>query len=243
MPEVARSDFAVDGCQAQTPLNSPELFNFDRAHRNLTTPALYEAAIRRGEGLLAESGALVVNTAPYTGRSPRDKFIVDEPNSRAFVWWGKVNRPISPDSFDALLVRTVDYLRSREVFIQDCFVGADPRYRLSLRVITEYAWHSLFARTLFTPALELTVSAPDMIVLAAPSVRADPACDRTHSEVFILLDLSRKIALIGGTRYAGEIKKAVFTLMNYLLPFQDVLPMHCAASLGQSGDVALFFLC
>jgi phosphoenolpyruvate carboxykinase (ATP) len=209
-----------------------------QAHWNLEPPALYEEAIRRREARLACSGALVAYTGRHTGRSPNDKFIVKDPSSADKVWWGPVNTPISPEQFDQLYERLCDYLKKKKVFVQDLEVCAAPRYRLPLRVITEYAWHSLFARNLF---LRTRRDNPEITVICAPSFRAVPERDGTRSETFIILHLAKKIILIGGTAYAGEIKKSVFTLLNYLLPQQGVLPMHCSANQGQDGQTALFF--
>ncbi len=221
----------------------PQRSTSPSAHANLSVPALYEAAIRNHEGVIAVGGALVVETGKHTGRSPNDKFIVDEPSSSAHVWWGEINRPISEDRYAALRARVMAHLAEREVFVQDCFVGADPAHRRSLRVTTETAWASLFAENLFirpSPA-ELTHFEPNFLVFDAPTLRADPARDGTRTETFILLHLGRREVLIGGTAYAGEIKKSVFSVMNYLLPDEGVLPMHCSANVGAAGDVAIFF--
>ena len=215
-----------------------------RVHWNLPVPALYEEAIRRGEGLIAAEGPLVCRTAPHTGRSPNDKFIVREPSSEPHVWWGSVNRPIEPEAFDRILDDLGRYLAGRELFVQDRSAGADPLHRLRLRVVTEHAWHSLFARHLFIDhgaAGRPEEGEPDVTVIDVPSFRADPARHGTNSEVFIGVHLGRRLIVIGGTSYAGEIKKAVFTVMNYLLPLQGVLSMHCSANVGPAGDVALFF--
>ncbi|MBI3997839.1 MAG: phosphoenolpyruvate carboxykinase (ATP) [Armatimonadetes bacterium] len=210
---------------------------------NLSAPALYEHAVRRREGLIAEGGPLVVVTVPHTGRSPQDKFIVREPSSDEWIWWGKHNKPIDPDAFDRLHRRMLAYLRGKELFVQDVFVGAHPRHRRHVRVITEYAWHSLFARTMFiVPGdEELAAHTPEFTVINAPGFLANPAEEGTRSEVFILMNLGRKLVLIGGTTYAGEIKKSIFTLLNYLYPLQGILSMHCSANIGPSGHVALFF--
>jgi phosphoenolpyruvate carboxykinase (ATP) len=212
-------------------------------HRNLTVSALYEAAIRRGEGMIAAGGALVVDTGKHTGRSPKDKFIVEEPSSAASVWWGQLNQPISEERYDALRERVMAHLAERELYTQDCFVGADPAHRRSLRVTAELAWQSLFAEDLFIrPAEgELTGFQPDFAIYDAATMRADPARDGTRTETFILLHLGRREVLIGGTKYAGEIKKSAFSVMNYLLPDEGVLPMHCSANVGERGDVAVFF--
>jgi len=210
---------------------------------NLPAPALYEHAVRRGEGLIVQGGPLLVVTVPHTGRSPQDKFVVREPSSESHIWWGKHNKPIEPESFDRLHRRMLTYLRGKELFVQDLFVGADPRYRRSVRVITEHAWHSLFARIMFiVPDDEaLATHTPEFTVIDVPSFVANPAEEGTRTEVFILMNLIKKLVLIGGTTYGGEIKKSVFTLLNYLLPLQGVLSMHCSANVGPAGDVALFF--
>ena len=214
------------------------------AHWNLGTPALYEAAVRRNEGRVAEGGALVCETGTHTGRSPNDKFVVREPSSERDVWWGTINRPFEPAQFDAVRTEMMAALGGRELFVQDCHAGADPEHRLRVRVITEHAWHSLFARTMFlpgAPGVGPHEAGPEFTVIDAPSVRADPSRHGTNSETFVLLNFGERLVLIGGTRYAGEIKKSIFTVMNYLLPARDVLPMHCSANIGGDDDVALFF--
>ncbi|MGQ0571543.1 MAG: phosphoenolpyruvate carboxykinase [Armatimonadota bacterium] len=210
---------------------------------NLTAPALYEHAVRRHEALIADGGPLVARTGHHTGRSPRDKFIVREPSSEERIWWGQHNQPILAEAFEKLHRRMLSYLQGKEIFVQDVFVGADPRYRKHVRVITEYAWHSLFTRTMFiVPNGEALAShSPEFTIINAPRFHADPETDGTRTEVFVLMHLARKLVIIGGTEYAGEIKKSVFTLMNYLLPLQNVLPMHCSANVGPGGDTALFF--
>jgi phosphoenolpyruvate carboxykinase (ATP) len=226
-----------------TDVLTPQRSTSPSVHANLSVPALYEAAIRNQEGVIAAGGALVVETGKHTGRSPNDKFIVDEPSSSAHVWWGETNRPISEDRYAALRARVMAHLAEREVYVQDCFVGADPAHRRSLRVTTETAWASLFADNLFIrpSAAELAHFEPNFLVFDAPTLRADPARDGTRTETFILLHLGRREVLIGGTAYAGEIKKSVFSVMNYLLPDEGVLPMHCSANVGAAGDVAIFF--
>ncbi len=212
-------------------------------HRNLATGQLVEQAILGGEGVLADSGALVFLTGQYTGRSPEDKFIVREPSVEGEVDWGKVNRPFDRARFDALAERVRDHLRDREVWVQDSFAGADPRHRLPIRVVCERAYHALFARQLFVrpSAGELLDHRPEFTVVAAPGFKAVPERDGTRSEVFILLDFARRLVLIGGTLYAGEIKKSVFSVLNTLLPRDSILPMHCSANVGEGGDVSLFF--
>jgi phosphoenolpyruvate carboxykinase (ATP) len=210
---------------------------------NLLEPALIEETIRRGTGRFATGGPLVVDTTPYTGRSPNDKFIVKSDESESDIAWGKVNRDISPETFDKLYDRVCAHLSERELFVQDLRGGCDPNNRIAVRLVSESPWHALFARNLLvrTPADELADFAPDFHIVHAPEFEADPKRDGTNSEVFVLLNLARRIVLIGGTRYAGEIKKSVFTLLNYLLPKKGVMAMHCSANVGQSGDVSLFF--
>jgi phosphoenolpyruvate carboxykinase (ATP) len=214
-----------------------------KASRNLVAAALYEESIRRGEGLAAVAGPLVVLTGKHTGRSPQDKFFVRERGSESHVDWGKTNKPIDQSRFDALLARVDAYLREKDVFVLDAFAGADPAYRLPIRVVTEYAWHNLFARHLFIPAKgdELREFKPEFAVVDAANFLAVPERDGTRSETFIVVDFGRKLILIGGTTYGGEIKKSIFTVMNYLLPLRGVMPMHCSANVGKAGDAAIFF--
>ncbi|MDZ7344086.1 MAG: phosphoenolpyruvate carboxykinase [candidate division KSB1 bacterium] len=217
--------------------------NTNLEYWNLSTPALYEEAIRRREGIVAHLGPLVVRTGHHTGRSPNDKYIVKEPSSDDKIWWGKVNRPIEADKFDRLYERLLAYLRGKDVFVQDCFAGADPVFRLPIRIITETAWHNLFARTMFIPGngAELAEHKPEFTVINVPRFHAVPEMDGTNSEVFILVNFGRRLVLIGGTSYAGEIKKSIFTILNYVLPLREVLSMHCSANIGSKDDVALFF--
>jgi len=212
--------------------------------RNLSPAALYEHAVRRDEAAIVSTGALTAETGKHTGRSPRDKFFVKEPTSQDAIWWHPGNQAIAPGRFDQLLARMEDFIATNDVYTQDVFACADPRYRLRVRVVTELAWHSLFARNLFIrpTADELMDFEPDFTVIALPSVKADPSSDGTRSETFILVNLGRRTVIIGGTGYAGEIKKSIFTALNYLLPAQNVFPMHCSANTDQNGsDVALFF--
>jgi len=213
------------------------------AYWNLRPPALVEHAVRRGEAQLSRRGALVARTFARTGRSPKDKFIVREPDSESHVHWGKVNVPIEPDVFARLREKVFAYLRERDVFVQDLYAGANPSHRLNVRIVTELAWHSLFARQLFIrpPAEATTDHRPDFTVVCAPRCTADPQHDRTNSEVFVLVNFAEKLVVIGGTHYAGEIKKSIFTVMNYVLPLRGVLSMHCSANIGPDGDTALFF--
>jgi phosphoenolpyruvate carboxykinase (ATP) len=230
--------------QQETGLEGHGIKNVARVYWNLSVSALYEEAVRRREASISVDGPLVCRTGQHTGRSPNDKFIVREPSSEDKVWWSKVNRPIEAAHFDALHQRMLNYCEGKELFVQDCYAGADPRYRLPVRVITEQAWHSLFARHMFieaTDAVGRPVHEPEFTVIDLPGITADPKAHGTNSEVFILLNFAKKLVLIGGTSYAGEIKKSIFTVMNYLLPLRNVLSMHCSANVGPAGDVALFF--
>ena len=211
---------------------------------NLSTPVLYEEAIARREGTVVDGGPIVCRTGQHTGRSPNDRFLVEEPSSAANVNWGKVNRPISVEHFEAVHRVVTEHLRGKDLFVQDCYAGADPAFRLPVRIVTERAWHNLFARHMFiteTDRSALEGFEPGFTVIDAATCHADPALHGTNSEVFILLNLTKKLVLIGGTAYAGEIKKSIFTVMNYLLPLRRVMPMHCSANVGDGGDVALFF--
>jgi phosphoenolpyruvate carboxykinase (ATP) len=214
---------------------------------NLSTPALYEYAVRRHEGRVAHLGPLVLSMGQHTGRAAKDKVVVDEPQTSGDIWWGKVNVRYPVERFDALHRRMCAYLRGKEVFVQDCFAGADQRYRLAVRIITEFAWHSLFARNMFIQQEREreTIKAfkPEFTVLHCPGFHADPDEDQTRSGTFVALNLSRRLILIGGTAYAGEIKKSVFTALNYILPGRGVLSMHCSANVSKNDpdDVAIFF--
>ena len=211
-------------------------------HRDLVPAELCERAIRRNEALLTEHGALAARTGLFTGRAAEDKYIVDEPESSKNVWWGEVNRRLSPEHFERLRADLIEDLAGRELFVQDVWAGADPDYRLPVRVITTSAWHSLFARNMFiVPESDGAVAGTGFTLLHSPGFRADPARHGTRREIFIVLNFAKREVLIGGTAYAGEIKKSIFTVLNYLLPLQGVLSMHCSANVGDAGDVALFF--
>jgi phosphoenolpyruvate carboxykinase (ATP) len=212
-------------------------------HWNLTPAELYEHAIRRGEGIVAEHGPFCAVTSPHTGRSPGDKFVVKEPGSADHIWWGKVNQPLDPAHYDRLHADVVKHLEAQELFVRDLYAGADPSYQLPIRFVTPNAWQTLFVYNMFLrPTLsDLVDFAPGFLVLHAPEYQADPAVHGTKSGTFIVVNLARKTILIGGTRYAGELKKSIFTILNYLLPRQGVLSMHCSANVGEAGDVALFF--
>lgn len=217
--------------------------NVNQTFWNLGTAALVENVIRRREGLLAAWGPLVVRTGQYTGRSPGDKFVVREPSTQDRIWWGAVNRPFEPARFDALYGRLLAYLQGGDLYVQDCFAGADPRYRIPIRIITEYAWHNLFVRQLFVrPDWTKTHEhVPRMTIIDVPKFHAYPDLDGTNSEAFVIVHLAKQLVIIGGTSYAGEMKKSVFTFLNFVLPLQQVLSMHCSANLGPRDHVALFF--
>jgi phosphoenolpyruvate carboxykinase (ATP) len=210
---------------------------------NLSTAALYEAAARDGEGMIAAEGPLVVSTGTHTGRSPKDKFIVREPSSEANVWWGDVNHPITEEHYDRLRARLMAHLADRRLYSQDLFIGAHEAHRRSLRVYTETAWASIFARNLFRrpSAEDLAAFAPNFTIIDVPSFEADPATEGTRTGTAILVHLERMEIIIVGTKYAGEIKKSAFTVMNYLLPDEGVLPMHSSVNVGEDGDPAVFF--
>ena len=224
-------------------LEAHGLYNLNEIFWNLPTPALYEQALLRREGYLSHLGPLVVRTGHHTGRSANDKFIVDEAESHDQIWWGTINKPIPEQNFDTLHQRMASYLQMKDVYVQDCYAGADPEYRMPIRIITEYAWHSLFARNLFIQPKpeDLANHEPYFTVIDSPRFHAMPSQDQTRSETFILVNFHQRLVLIGGTSYAGEIKKSIFSVMNYILPGKGVLPMHCSANIGPDGKTALFF--
>lgn len=234
----------IIGIPSRHGLDNQGIHHLKTVYWNLFPPALIEQIVSRQEGELVTSGAVAVCTGPFTGRSPNDKFVVKDPAlDREDIWWGKVNQPISPEKFDQIYQKMTAYLQGRDVFVQDMMAGASPTYQVPIRVITEKAWAALFAYNLFIrlPEDALATHAPDYVVLHCPDFLADPAEDGTHSSTFILVNFTRRMILIGGTRYAGEIKKSIFSVLNYIYPRQDVLSMHCSANVGDRGDVALFF--
>jgi len=228
-------------------LESAGLNHLGQTYWNLSTPALYEYAIRRFEGLIAHLGPFVVKMGQHTGRAAKDKYIVDEPSTTGNIWWGKINVKYPPERYSALFNRMKAYLRGKTMFVQDCYCGAEEKYRHRVRVITEYAWHNLFARNMFIQIPRdreiIKNFIPDFTVLHCPNFHADPDEDGTRSGTFVALNLECKLVLIGGTAYAGEIKKSIFTALNYLLPEKDVLPMHCSANISKTDpeNVAIFF--
>jgi phosphoenolpyruvate carboxykinase (ATP) len=234
----------AEATKSEYGLENLGLRNLRNVYWNLPTGSLYEEIAFRSEGNFIHLGPLAVNTGKHTARAATDKFVVREPSSEEHVWWGQYNRPFEISKFNAMLYRLQGFVQSRDLFVQDCYAGADPEYRLSVRIITELAWHSLFARNMFIkPATndELRKFVPQFTVISLPSFRALPQIDGTASKTFILLNFDQRLCLIGGTGYGGEIKKSVFTVLNYLLPLDNVLSMHCSANTGKDGDVALFF--
>ncbi|HST25823.1 MAG TPA: phosphoenolpyruvate carboxykinase (ATP) [Gaiellaceae bacterium] len=229
--------------EARVGLDAHGLHPGGRVHWNPTTALLYSHALRRGEGKLAEGGPLVVDTGRFTGRSPKDKFVVREPGSEDRIWWGTVNHELPEDRFEALREKVVAHLDAQELYVVDAFAGADPAHRIAVRVVTGRAYHALFAKTMFIEptADELADFRPQALVLHAPEVEADPKTDGTRTGTFVVLHPTRTEILVGGTFYAGEIKKGIFTVMNDRLPLEGVLPMHCSANVDDDGKVAVFF--
>ncbi len=219
--------------------------NAGTVYWNQTTPMLYEQALRRREGVIAHLGALLVSTGDYTGRSPKDKYVVVEPTSENEIWWGNINQRVSQEVFDNLLRRMQAYMQNKDLYVFDGYAGADPNYRMPIRIINEYAWHNLFARNMFIRELDaekLQNHVPGFTVIDMPRFHAEPEFDGTKSQTFIMVDFGRRMVIIGGTEYAGEIKKSIFTAMNYYLPKQGVMSMHCSTNYGKDkSDAALFF--
>jgi phosphoenolpyruvate carboxykinase (ATP) len=225
-------------------LESLGLHNLRKAYWNLPTEALYEEIVFRGEAKISHLGPVVVNTGRHTARAANDKFIVKESSTQDQIWWGQYNRPFSSEKFEELFNRFQGFLQGRDIFIQDCYGGADPQYRLPVRIITETAWHSLFARNMFIKPKtneEYRRHIPEFTVICVPSFKSFPQIDTTPSNTVIVINFTQKLCIIGNTGYGGEIKKSIFTVMNFLLPLEGVMTMHCSANMGKDGDVALFF--
>ncbi len=230
--------------QADHGLENHGLTNLHETYWNLRRAALYEEIVFRGEGKISQGGAMVVNTGKHTARSPNDKYIVRESSTDTQVWWGEYNRPLGPENFSGLFDRLQAFLQGKDIFVQDCFVCADEEQRVPIRIITEYAWHGLFARNMFLlprSREEYKHHVPDFTVISAPSFQGLPQIDGVNTKTFIALNLAQGLCIIGNTGYAGEIKKSVFTFLNHRLPLLGVLPMHCSANIGRDGDTALFF--
>jgi phosphoenolpyruvate carboxykinase (ATP) len=238
------SEAQADATKADFGLDNIGLTNTRKIYWNLTTEALYEEIIFRGEAQISRLGPIIVNTGKHTARAANDKFIVREATTESNVWWGEYNRPYATPKFDELYSRLQGFLQGRDLFVQDCHGGADPNYRIPVRVITEYAWHSLFARNMFIKPKtneEYRRHVPEFTVLCVPSFKAFPQIDGTPTNTFIVVNFEQRLCIIGNTGYGGEIKKSVFTLLNYLLPMQGIMTMHCSANTGKNGDTALFF--
>ncbi|MDM5156934.1 phosphoenolpyruvate carboxykinase (ATP) [Bacillus sp. DX1.1] len=221
-----------------------ELLNGSNAQVQLSVPQLVEKVLMRNEGKLTSTGAVSASTGKYTGRSPKDKFIVKETSVADKIAWGPVNQPISEEHFNKLYTKVLEYLKEKEeLFVFKGFAGADHNYRLPIQVVNEYAWHNLFVHQLFIRPTEEEAKNHEaqFTIVSAPNFKADPEIDGTNSEAFIMVSFEKRIVLIGGTEYAGEMKKSIFSIMNFLLPEQDILSMHCSSNVGEEGDVALFF--
>jgi len=233
--EALKSDFG---------LSNIGLSNLRKIYWNLPTEALYEEAIFRNEGRVTRLGPFVVNTGKHTARAASDKFVVREDSTEEHIWWGEYNRPYNREKFNELFNRVQGFLQGRDLFVQDCYAGADQEYQLPIRIITEYAWHSMFARNMFLlpkSQEEYRRHVPEFTVICTPSFKAIPNIDDTSSNTAIVLNFEQKLCIIGNTGYGGEIKKSIFTIMNYILPLQGVMTMHCSANIGTEDDVALFF--
>ena len=225
-------------------LDNHGLANLRMAYWNLPTEALYEEIAFRKEARITHLGPIVANTGKHTARSANDKFVVKEPSTEDKVWWGQYNRPFSPDKFNGLYNRVQGFLQGRDVFVQDCYAGADPNHRMPIRIICEHAWHALFVRNMFIlPQTneEYRRHIPEYTVIAVPSFKGIPQIDATATNTFIVLNFSQKLCIIGNTAYAGEIKKSIFTILNYVLPLNGVMSMHASANVGKEGDAAIFF--
>jgi phosphoenolpyruvate carboxykinase (ATP) len=225
-------------------LESIGIRNIREVFYNYGTPALYEQVVRRREGLLAHLGPIVVRTGYHTGRSANDKFLIKEPSTDKNIWWGKVNKSMTEQQYSRLFAKMMAYIQGKDLYVEDCYVCADEKYQFPIRVITESAWHNLFARNMFrrySDEEQLEMHDPQFTVIQMPNFHANPQNDGTNSEVFVIINFGAKLVFIGGTSYAGEIKKSIFTVLNYLMPMKDVMSMHCSANLGEKGDTALFF--
>ena len=234
----------ADALASEFTLKNHGLTNLRKVYWNLPIESLYEEIVFRKEGHITKMGALVVDSGSHTARAAQDKFVVREPSTEDHIWWGEYNRPLSPAKFEEVFNRMLGYLQGRDLFVQDCYAGADKEYQLPIRIITEYAWHSHFSRNMFispTNREEYRQHIPDFTVLCIPSFKAFESIDGTRTPTFIILNFEKRLAIIGGTQYGGEIKKSIFTVMNYFLPLEGVMTMHCSANQGHDGETALFF--
>jgi phosphoenolpyruvate carboxykinase (ATP) len=241
---ISPAESQAEGLRSDYGIENHGLMNLRKVYWNLPTEALYEEAVFRDEGKITRSGPFVVSTGKHTARAANDKVIVRESSTANHIWWGEYNRPYNTDKFNELFNRVQGFLQGRDVFVQDCYAGADPNYRLPVRIISEYAWHSMFVRNMFLlPKTneDYRRHVPEFTVLAMPSFKAFPQVDNTVANTVIALNFAQNMCIIGNSEYAGEIKKSIFTIMNYLLPLEGVMTMHCSANMGKEGDVALFF--
>jgi len=225
-------------------LKNQGLTDLDRVFWNLPDEALYEEIVFRNEGKIVNQGPIIVNTGKHTARAAADKFVVQEESTEDNIWWGNYNRPYSVGKFNELYARVQAFCQDEELFVQDCFVGADPEYRMPIRIITDKAWHSLFARNMFITVNDrdtLKKFVPEFTVICLSGFKVDPKIDGTRTETAIVLNFAERTAIIANSLYGGEIKKSIFTVLNFLLTFEDVLPMHCSANVGENGEAALFF--
>jgi phosphoenolpyruvate carboxykinase (ATP) len=240
-PNLQRETENIGRKNTNYELSEYGLKDLSKVYWNLNADELYKIIEDRGEGIISKDGAVIVETGEHTGRSANDKFTVKEPTSEDKIWWGKVNKPFPQKTFNDIKERMMNYLDGKELFVRDTYAGANPDYQLPVRIINELAWHSLFARNMFVRRTKEEAFKPEFTVINIPSFKADPEKDGLNSETFILVDFSQKLVLIGGTSYAGETKKSVFSIMNYLMPQKGVMSMHCSANVGDEGDVAIFF--
>ena len=240
-PNLIRRTYEIGRKNTNYGLENYSLTDLSKVYWNLNADELYEVVKERSEGLITKDDAIVVETGEHTGRSANDKFTIKEPTTEDKIWWGEVNKPFSQEKFNNIKARMIQYLKGRELFVRDTYAGAHPDYQIPVRIINELAWHSLFAHNMFVRRTMEEIFTPEFTVINIPSFKANPEADGTNSETFILTDFSQKLILIGGTSYAGETKKGIFSVMNFLMPQRGVMSMHCSANVGAKGDVAIFF--
>lgn len=240
-PNLIRKNYEIGRKNTKYELENYSLTDLSKVYWNLNADELYKVVKERSEGLITKDDAIVVETGEHTGRSANDKFTIKEPTTEDKIWWGEVNKPFSQEKFNNIKARMIQHLKGRELFVRDTYAGAHPDYQIPVRIINELAWHSLFAHNMFVRRKMEEMFTPEFTVINIPSFKANPETDGTNSETFILTDFSQKLILIGGTSYAGETKKGIFSVMNFLMPQRGVMSMHCSANVGTEGDVAIFF--
>lgn len=240
-PNLIRKNYEIGRKNTNYGLENYSLTDLSKVYWNLNADELYEIVKERNEGLITKDDTIVVETGEHTGRSANDKFTIKEPTTEDKIWWGEVNKPFSQEKFNNIKARMIQHLKGRELFVRDTYAGAHPDYQIPVRIINELAWHSLFAHNMFVRQKMEEMFTPEFTVINIPSFKANPETDGTNSETFILTDFSQKLILIGGTSYAGETKKGIFSVMNFLMPQRGVMSMHCSANVGARGDVAIFF--